>query len=169
MQRSVLKPLYIMVLGAILGIGCSGVENVTTAYENPDHVVTYRSNKVALNTEQRGRSLTVRAVTGCAELPCQVETVTLVFLARSDQKTYAENHELQVEAGSVRLEWPGPVYDSPDYRAHGRREEVSVTLTLADFRDLATAAEVMGRLGPVRWIMPYDQRAGLRQMVRQFE
>jgi hypothetical protein len=111
----------------------------------------------------------MRVFAECEELPCSAEHVRLVFFSRPDRSRYADNHRLEMETGGLRLEWPGPRYEPPEYTVDDETERIEVRVSFEDFRALAFADTLEGRLGSTVWELPYDERASLRSMIRQLE
>lgn len=149
--------------------GCGTSEELATGYEVTDYIVSYQSNRIILQEQPQEWTLSMRAVTGCTELPCTPDRVQLIFVSRPDRPRYAENHRLQIDGGGLRLEWPGPSYDAPGYSHEGNFQRMRAEITFAHFRDLAFADTLEGRLGPTIWELSYEQRSSLRSMIRQLE
>lgn len=155
--------------GMLAVLGCGSSERIVSSYDDPNYVISYQSSRITLQERPQEWSLSVQAFTGCRDLPCTPEDVHLVFFSRPARSRYASDHRLRIEAGGIRLEWPGPSYDRPAYSERDGTQRISVILSFADFRDLALSDTVEGHLGPTPWTMSYEQRASLRSIIRQFE
>lgn len=149
--------------------GCGSSERIISSYDDPNYVISYQSSRITLQERPQEWLLSVQAFTGCRDLPCTPDDVRLVFFSRPPRPRYADDHRLRIDAGGIRLEWPGPSYDRPAYSEEDGTQRISVVLSYADFRDLALSDTVEGRLGPTPWTLSYEQRASLRSIIRQFE
>ncbi len=154
---------------ALVFTGCGSSEELAAGDDGSDYIVSYQSNWITLQEQPQEWMLTMRAVTGCAELPCRPARVQLIFESRPDRPRYGENHRLQIEGGGLRLEWPGPSYDAPVYAHDGTSQRIRVEISFAHFREIVFADTLEGRLGPTIWELSYEQRASLRSMIRQLE
>lgn len=166
------KLVILILAGSVLlsvAGGCGSSAQLAGSFTSPDAIVSYQSSRIVLQERDQEWMLSMRVFASCLDLPCAPEQVDVVFFSRPNEGRYSDASALRIEAGGLRFEWPGPTYSTPEYSTDGGMERVRVRMSFSDFRDLAFADSVEGRLGPTYWELSYDDRAGLRSIVRQLE
>jgi hypothetical protein len=115
-----------------------------------------------------GQRVMMKAFASCAGKGCQPEQVELVFLNDSSSDLNLDYRRLEIVFRGKSLNWEdrSRVHE-PTYYLVPRGEFTRVPLSWSDFTGMASAPEVdifFGLTGSTQMRMPFDRRAGLREM-----